>query len=216
MAVVLGRKGGGGSSGGGPPSGAAGGILSGTYPNPGLDVAAKGDLLVGTGVDTASLLTAGANGTVPTYQSGQATGILPQFPPGYEFHYKQITANVTVSSATEATGTTIITCDATTFDGGPVIAEFFAVVAPDSAAGQDVLVSLFEGATQISRLAYSVNPAASGDTKSLVGKLRFTPTAASHTYTVTGIRLGGSNGTIIAGSGGTGGWPPAYIRFTKV
>ena len=132
-----------------------------------------------------------------------------------EIGYDQVTASVTVSSATEASGTTVISCAAHTFDGNPVIATFFCPDAsPANAAGKDILVSLFEGATQIGRLAYILNPAASNLGLALVGILRFTPTAGSHTYTVTACRLGGSNGTLIAGSGGTGGWNPMFIRFT--
>jgi hypothetical protein len=38
---------------------------------------AKGDLVVGTGANTAGRLAAGANGTVPVYASGETTGMIP-------------------------------------------------------------------------------------------------------------------------------------------
>jgi hypothetical protein len=139
-----------------------------------------------------------------------------QVPPGTEVGYDQITAPVTVSSATEATGTTIITCGAHTFDGSPVLAEFFAPQVTIAAAVDFVIVSLFEGATQIGRLSDQRNNTA-GVTQQIdaVGKLRFTPTAGSHTYTVTAFR-NASNGTVSAGPSGTAQLVPAYIRFTKV
>ncbi len=140
-------------------------------------------------------------------RSGTSLKVLGSGLPGYEIGYDQITGNVTVSSATEATGTTIITCAAHVFDGSPVIAEFFcAVISPGS--GDFVLVSLFEGSTQIARFCRvaSTDPG--------MGKVRFTPSAASHTYTVTGFRST-NNGTINAGAAGTAVYPPTFIRFTK-
>lgn len=132
---------------------------------------------------------------------------------GSEIGYDQITSPVTVSSATEATGTTVITCAAHAFDGNPVMVEFFApYVQP--ASGDFVQISLFEGATQIGRIAQTDSGAAGTDFPS-PGRLRFTPTAGSHTYTVT-ARRSGADGTIGAGPGGTGEYVPAFIRFTKV
>lgn len=41
---------------------------------------AKGDLAVGTGADTAAKLSAGSNGQVPVYASGETTGVKPAVP----------------------------------------------------------------------------------------------------------------------------------------
>jgi hypothetical protein len=134
---------------------------------------------------------------------------------GAEVGYDQITANVTVSATVEASGTTVITAAAHTFDGAAVVAEFFSPsLAP--ASNDFIIVSLFEGATQIARFGQvgggnAANPASTA----FCARLRFTPTAASHTYTVTAIRSA-TNGTIFAGLSGTGAYVPAYLRFTKV
>jgi hypothetical protein len=45
------------------------------------------------------------------------------FPPGHEFGYDQITSTVNVVGTTQGAGTTIITCAAHVFDGGPVMCE---------------------------------------------------------------------------------------------
>lgn len=137
--------------------------------------------------------------------------------PGFEIGYDQITAPVTVSSTTEATGTTVITAAAHTFDGAPVIAEFFApAVSAAAATNGTVIISLFESTTQISRLGAVTNNAVAGviDVPCCL-QLRFTPTAASHTYTVTAFEANG-NATITAGALGTGAYSPAYLRFLKV
>ena len=137
--------------------------------------------------------------------------------PGYEFGYDAITADVTVTSVTEATGTTVISCAAHTFDGQPVWAEFFTIgLQPATAAAALVVVSLFEGSTQLTRLAWTNSPAATAaDVNTPTGRYRFQPSVGSHTYTVTAFQSGG-NGVVRAGSGGASGSPPAYIRFVKV
>jgi hypothetical protein len=142
------------------------------------------------------------------------------FPPDHEFGYDQITSFVAIASTTEATGTTIISCAAHVFDGSPVLATFFAPGIQMSAVNQELItVSLFEGATQIARLC-QVEGITSATLQGIwpgIGMLRFTPSAASHTYTVSAISssLTATPG-IIAGANGTGAYPPAFIRFTKV
>ena len=137
------------------------------------------------------------------------------YPPGFEIGYDQITANVTVSATTESAGTSVIAAAAHTFDGGAVMAQFFApVIVTANAAGATVTVLLFEGATQIGRFGQLEASGAVIDS-AFSGWLRFTPSAASHTYTVTAIQAGG-NGTIICGAGGTATYMPAFLRFTKV
>lgn len=132
--------------------------------------------------------------------------------PGYEIGYDQVTSPVTVTSTTEASGTTVISCAAHTFDGSPVIAEFFCPGAGFNAS--DTTVSLFEGSTQIARLVYGTTTTGIVYT-AFVGKIRFTPTAGSHTYTVTAFRSSANN-SLSCGVSGTGAMPPMYIRFTKV
>ncbi len=135
-------------------------------------------------------------------------------PPGFEIGYDQITGNVTVSSATEATGTTVITCAAHQFDGSPVMVEFFGNL--ENGTNTTLIVSLFESTTQITRLCEFIPPSTGSFGLMMVGSYRFTPTAGNHTYTATAIKVGTNNGAIVAGSGGTGGEPPCFVRFTKV
>lgn len=138
--------------------------------------------------------------------------------PGTELGYDQITAQVNIASSTEASGTTVISCAAHTFDGAPVIATFFSPQVTTSTAGGSVVINLFEGATQIGRIVVAApNQTASSSFIAYTGMLRFTPTAGSHTYTVTAFAsslVGTPN--VGAGAGGTATLVPTFIRFTKV
>lgn len=143
---------------------------------------------------------------------------LPAASPGYEIGYDQITSSVAVASTTEASGTTIITASAYTFDGAAVICEFFSpfVYCPSSSNGT-VTVCLFEGATQLGRIGVVEN----GPNTQQVGvpygcRFRFTPSAGSHTYKITAFaNVTTGTPTVSAGSGGTGANVPAFLRFTK-
>lgn len=145
-----------------------------------------------------------------------APGVGDLLPTGWEFGYDQITSNAVIGSSTEASGTAIISAAAHVFDGSPVVAQFFATVVDCGSVGSNFTISLFESSTQIGRLAVEFGGNASAGTP-VKGELRFTPTAASHTYTVTAI-CGTLTGppTVFAGAGGTGAYNPAFLRFTKV
>lgn len=179
---------------------------------------AKGDLPVGTGADTAAKLTVGANSKVLVADSTQTTGAKWDFPPGYEVGYDQITSPVNIASTTEATGTTIITCSAHTFDGAAVMCEFFApYISTPSTIVATVGISLFESTTEIALIDYIATGTMTNTIYlPAIGKIRFTPSAGSHTYLIKAF-VSSTTGTpaVGAGSGGTGGVPPAYVRFTK-
>ena len=146
------------------------------------------------------------------------------YPPSYEWGYDQITSAVSVTSTTESSGTTVITAAAHTFDGAPVVAEFFCPYATVTGSGQTLTVSLFESSTQICRLAEAqviTTPSGAGSNGGPINyptlaRYRFTPTAGAHTYTVTAFSSASSGASVGAGGAGTGGYAPAYLRFTKV
>lgn len=174
--------------------------------------------VLGTNVLAVSNLGAGSagqvlGGTTPSYV----------YPPGYEINYTAITSTVNVVSTTESSGTTIISPGAVTFDGGLVLCHFQAIITIPTALSttDQVTVSLFESSTQITRLTRCAlaDLGATGQQviATVSGFYRFTPTAAAHTYTVTAF-TNSTTGTpsVVAGSGSTGGNPPAFIRFTKV
>lgn len=172
----------------------------------------------GGGSSASGLPTGGASGQVVGYGGSSGTGAWV-YPPGYEINYTQITASVNIVSTTESTGTTVFSPGAITFDGGPVLLTFFSPnVGSVSVTGDNFIISLFESTTQIARLAqFSPGTTTAQMEQALSAFYRFTPTAGSHTYTITAF-VTATTGTpnVGAGTPGTGAYTPAFIRFTKV
>jgi hypothetical protein len=135
--------------------------------------------------------------------------------PGTEIGYDAITASVNVGTATTA----VIPGSAHTFDGSPVMCEFFSpdILLP-SVAGATVNVFLFDGATQVVIMAVCTNSAAQSARNPVTTTFRFTPSAGSHTYNIkAAASITTGTPAVQAGTGTvTSGLPPAYLRFTKV
>lgn len=186
-----------------------------------------GAVVAATGDYTFAQIGAAANAVAVTNLAaglaGQVlggTGPGYAYPPGYELGYTAITASVNITGTTDATSTTIITAAAITFDGGEVICEMSApaVLLPTAAAGNAVIVSLFEGSTQVSRMCKVFTPSVTAqDGVPLLAHYRFAPTAGAHTYIMAAF-ASSTTGTpqVVAGTGGASTDPPAYIRFLKV
>lgn len=138
--------------------------------------------------------------------------------PGREIGYDQITSNVTVASTTEASGTTVISCAAHTFDGAPVMARFVCGEAQvGGAASATMVVCLFEGGTEIGQMTvFYVSNNTPTMIQNMAGEIRFTPSAGAHTYTVTAYKTTGTTAIVYAGAAGVSTLVPAFIRFTKV
>lgn len=142
------------------------------------------------------------------------------YPPGFEIGYTQITSSANITDTSEATATALISPGALTFDGGAVLVHFFAafILPPQNAIGATAIITLFEGATQITRLLLCETETTTTSAPfSMTAFYRFTPSVGSHTYKVCGF-VSSTTGTpnIGAGAGGTGAYPPSFIRFTKV
>jgi hypothetical protein len=176
----------------------------------------KGDSVWATGADAASKLAAGSNGMVPVYDSAQSNGVKTAYPPGYELDYVQKTSNTNITATTEGTADTILTGNAVTYDGTPVMVEFWTPsIQTPASANQQVLVALYEGSTILGYLTAPQGPTASDQYGSHIGKYRFTPSAGSHTYHIKAIVSSGT-GVVFGGAGGTGAYLPCYMRITKV
>ena len=140
-------------------------------------------------------------------------------PAGFEIGYTQITTNANVTDTSEATATALISPGALTFDGAAVVVSFFcAAIQPPTSVNGQVTVTLFEGATQITRLAKVTNPVATiVDADPVYAEFRFTPTVGAHTYKLCAFcDVATGTPTLTAGVGGTAAFPPAFTRFVKV
>lgn len=173
-----------------------------------------------SGGGAGSLPSGGASGQVVAYGGSSGVGTWV-YPPGREIGYDQITSSVNLTGTTEGTATTIITCAAHTFDGAAVLVEFQAVTVTidTNASGDNTIIGLFESGTLINRFAYG-STSGQGSNKGTfpgAGFMRITPSAGSHSYVVAGwvSNTAGTPG-VIAGAGGAGANPPAFVRFTKV
>ena len=175
---------------------------------------AAGDLVQGTGANTAARLAVGASGTY--VRSSGATNAYA-FPPGHEFTYAEITSPVSVTSTTESAGDTIVTAGAVTFDGSTVaLIEFSCPYANAQATeGQVLFITLYDGSSDVGRLGLIKSATATADYRPLRLARRITPSAASHTYSIRGHLGGAGTGSVGAGAAGSGAYFPAFIRITK-
>lgn len=139
---------------------------------------------------------------------------------GSEIGYTQITSNTNITDTAEGTATALISPGPLVFDSFPVMVTFFAcaITCDTGGAADTVTVTLWEGATQITRLgtvrSVSTTPASQPAVTML---FRFTPTGGTHTYKLAAFATS-TTGTpnIVAGAGGPSAFSPAFLRFTKV
>ena len=118
---------------------------------------AAGDLVQGTGANTAAKLTLGAAGTV--VRSTGSTNAYA-YPPGYEFAYNEFTSDVSVNQDIN-TKVTVVTASEVTFDGSTVVCiEFYTHLAsPNPTAGDQMVLWLYDGATNLGNIAQLTTPA---------------------------------------------------------
>lgn len=158
-----------------------------------------------------------AAGQVPVASSSAAGAWA--YPPGFELAYVEITASVNIVGTSEATATTIVSAGAVTFDGTPVVLEFFSPeVRGDTAAAADVIqFFIFDSATSQGMLGqWRVGQVTANAETWVYLRRKFTPSAAAHTFSVTAA-TSATTGTplVLAGSGGVGNPLPSYVRITK-
>lgn len=175
---------------------------------------AAGDLVQGTGANTAARLALGASGTV--VRSNGSTNAYA-YPPGHEFDYVAFTSPVSITATTEGTANTIVTGSSVAYDGSTVVlVTFFAPYygAPSSTAS-DSQVILYEDGTSIGSMCLISRISNAASQRDMVAVTRrITPTNASHTYSIRAYISTGT-GSMGAGVGGSAAHAPGFIRITK-
>jgi len=130
--------------------------------------------------------------------------------------YVEFTTSVTVTATVESTPTDVISSGAITYAATPIEITFgSSSVLPAGSATASVVLHLWDGATEIGRIAH-VQGSGNATTRTPVyATVRLTPTAGSHTYKIRAHQAGG-NGTVEAGTGGVGNVLPGYIRIRGI
>jgi hypothetical protein len=169
-----------------------------------------GDLIYATGAAAAARLGIGTAGQVLTVASGAPTWVTP---PGAELAYVEFTSAVNSTTATEAAPLDVVSSGSITFDGTPVVVEFYCQLLQNNGSATTG-ISLWEDAADKGRLFDSGG--AILNSGSGVFKRKITPSAGSHTYKARLWTAGGINMVANAGSGGAGTRLPGFIRITKV
>lgn len=131
--------------------------------------------------------------------------------PGKEIGYTEKTSNTTVTG----TLTQILTLGAITYRAEPTIFEigYSRSLVPGATGGNKLQFFLRDSTTNVAELAVWTNGLGAGSDFDWSGRhaVRFTPTAASHTYNIA-VQRSNSNCTVYAGSGASGAEIPFWFR----
>lgn len=129
--------------------------------------------------------------------------------------YVQATADVTISATTAATANTIITANAFTPDGTSVYRIEFGATEVTLTAASSCIFHLYDGSTNLGRLATVNQGAASALSVPVYASREFAPSNASHTYSIRAHRVT-VNATVQGGVGGADVDFPIWMRITKI
>ena len=136
-----------------------------------------------------------------------------------ELGYSQITSPVSITSATEASPNTVISSLTVVCDGSPIWVEFSAPYLDlGSGTGNWCIVNVWVDGVDNGRISQTYTAVALGGSiqpGACQGRARLTPSAGSHTISITAIR-NTANCTIGAGAGGASTTRPAFLRVSKI
>lgn len=133
---------------------------------------------------------------------------------GLELAYTEYTSNVTISATVEASATTIVTAPALDLDGQAILVEFFCPRLDVADTADDVLLTLWDGSTDLGRLGWHIVTGADLSFPVMLAR-KVSPTVGQHTYSVRGWKVGAGGAIANAGSGGSGGLLPGYLRIVR-
>lgn len=180
---------------------------------------AAGDLVQGTGANTAAKLASGADGTVLT-GAGVGTAVAWEYPPGYRMDYAAITTGVTVASTTPGTGTTIVNGASVTYANIPYRVKFFSPsVNTPLATNGFVGIELYVDGTVVGTIGVVLSVLNTAAIRAPVNlEYIWTPSAGAHTVSIRAFRDTTGTGTAVvaAGASGSNVLVAAFVEVLKV
>jgi hypothetical protein len=129
--------------------------------------------------------------------------------PGYEWDYKQITSDVSIpGSLSEGTAVSVIVGNSVSFDGSRVRVEFVSPLVSPGGGGTGIRLVFLRDSTVLGIFQHPL-------ANSVAAVMFDTPSAGTHSYSITAWADTSNAGGVSAGPGGSGTRLPAFLRVTK-
>lgn len=178
---------------------------------------AAGDLAVGSGANTAAKLTLGSTGKVPASNGSTLAYV---YPPGYVHNHTNKTSNTNITGTTEGGANTIVTASGgVAFDGStPARIRFYTPACELAVTGSNnfMFIVLFDdtggGAAAVGQMALNFAAVSTAQRIPILAEYYYTPSNATHTYSVRGYLGAAGTGVVYGGSAGSGAYLPAFIE----
>jgi hypothetical protein len=136
---------------------------------------------------------------------------------GSELDYVAFTGAVNISATTEGTANTIVTGSSVAYDGSTIVKlEFFAPETFLDAASRQLTIVLYDGSSAIGVLGRVFGGTGHANARiPITVSRRFTPSNASHTYSIRGFTNAGTQ-QVNGGASGTGALVAGHIQITRI
>jgi len=138
----------------------------------------------------------------PTIVSAAASG------GSSELFYAEITTTLDATSTSEASPDNLVSLGAQTYAAVPIYLEFFCAAV--TGAGVATIACLWDANTELFR--WGDHRGEFDEGQAMFCKTKLTPTAGSHTYRVRVFGSGVTHWNAGSVSGGSGTYPPIYLR----
>lgn len=134
-----------------------------------------------------------------------------------EIFHTEFTADVTITALAVGSAQTVVNPGTFSYDGSPIMLEFFAQLLPPTGANLQILLNLFDGATDLGYWMQCMNVAAASMVVPVHAMRRLTPSVGSHNYHVRAWCSASGTGTVRGGVGTVAGsFAPGFMRATRV